>query len=233
MSCYLQRLHGEAEVSCIEEQLLSKRNAFEALRQENMECEQNAEDYRMKMSERCRAMQECIRPPVCWFVNAIYCVIIFFFFVFLFVSEKAVQEMREQRKQMLLSIIDNDERWEEAEEEVAQVVARHGVTRATLDERQKLTFAEEQRTKVRLRRVSSFNGWNVRDRSCSSVLPVCSTERDRKAEAGSDGSDERPGATEGKFTIKVFLQGFMQRFDVIRWKMWRGDASQSALSIKM
>ncbi|XP_077956008.1 coiled-coil domain-containing protein 178 [Gasterosteus aculeatus] len=113
------RLHGEAEVSCIEEQLLSKRNAFEALRQENMECEQNAEDYRMKMSE----------------------------------SEKAVQEMREQRKQMLLSIIDNDERWEEAEEEVAQVVARHGVTRATLDEREKLTFAEEQRTKKEIEKL--------------------------------------------------------------------------------
>ncbi|KAM8850712.1 coiled-coil domain-containing protein 178 isoform 4-T4 [Spinachia spinachia] len=113
------RLHGEAEVFCIEEQLLSKRNAFAALCQENMECEQNVEDYRMKMSE----------------------------------SEKAVKQMHEERKQMLQKIIDNDERWEKAEEDVAQVVARHGITRAQLDEREKLTFTEEQRTKKEIEKL--------------------------------------------------------------------------------
>ncbi|TNN64943.1 Coiled-coil domain-containing protein 178 [Liparis tanakae] len=46
------RLLGEAEVSRVEEQLLSKRNAFAALRRENMECEQKVEDYKMKISER-------------------------------------------------------------------------------------------------------------------------------------------------------------------------------------
>lgn len=52
MLCYPQRLHGEAEVSCVEEQLHSKRNAFAALRKENMEYEQNVEDYKIKLSER-------------------------------------------------------------------------------------------------------------------------------------------------------------------------------------
>lgn len=52
MLCHPQRLNGEAEVSCIEEQLHSKRNAFAALRKENMEYEQNVEDYKMKLSER-------------------------------------------------------------------------------------------------------------------------------------------------------------------------------------
>lgn len=52
MFCYPQRLNGEAEVSCIEEQLCSKRNAFLALRKENMEYEQNIEDYKIKLSER-------------------------------------------------------------------------------------------------------------------------------------------------------------------------------------
>ncbi|XP_037313313.2 coiled-coil domain-containing protein 178 [Pungitius pungitius] len=113
------RLHGEAEVLCIEEQLLSKRNAFAALRQENMECEQNVEDYRRKMSE----------------------------------SETAVEQMHEERKQMLQRIVDNDERWEKAEEEVTQVVARHAVTRAKLDEREKLTSAEEQRTKKEIEKL--------------------------------------------------------------------------------
>ncbi|XP_068422803.1 coiled-coil domain-containing protein 178 [Clinocottus analis] len=43
------RLHGEAEVSCVEEQLLSKRDAFAALRKEIMECEQNVEDDKRKI----------------------------------------------------------------------------------------------------------------------------------------------------------------------------------------
>lgn len=49
---YPQRLNGKAEVSCIEEQLLLKNIAFTALRKENMDCEQNVEDYKIKLSER-------------------------------------------------------------------------------------------------------------------------------------------------------------------------------------
>lgn len=49
----LQKLNGEAEVSCVEEQLRLKQNAFAAIRKENMEYEQNVEDYRIKISERC------------------------------------------------------------------------------------------------------------------------------------------------------------------------------------
>ncbi|XP_075953228.1 coiled-coil domain-containing protein 178 [Anarhichas minor] len=105
------RRHGEAEVSCIEEQLLSKRNAFAALRTENMEHEQNVEDYKMKTSE----------------------------------SEEAVKQMHEERKQMLQKIIDNDEEWEKAKEEVTRVVAQHSVTQTKLEEQEQLTSKEEQR----------------------------------------------------------------------------------------
>lgn len=49
---YPQRLHGEAQVSCLEEQLFSKRNAYAALRKENMEYEQDVEDCKIKISER-------------------------------------------------------------------------------------------------------------------------------------------------------------------------------------
>ncbi|XP_042284548.1 coiled-coil domain-containing protein 178 [Thunnus maccoyii] len=107
------KLNGEAEVSCVEEQLLSKRNAFAALRKENMEYEQNLEDYKIKISE----------------------------------SEKAVKQMREERKQMLQKIIDNDEHWERAREEVTKVVAQHSVTQTKLEEQEQLTFMEEQRAR--------------------------------------------------------------------------------------
>uniref|UniRef100_A0A3Q3F8J7 Coiled-coil domain containing 178 n=1 Tax=Labrus bergylta TaxID=56723 RepID=A0A3Q3F8J7_9LABR len=108
------RLSGEAEVSCIEEQLLSKRNTFTALCKENMEVEQDVEDYKRKLAE----------------------------------SEKAVRQMREERKQMLQKIIDNDEQWEKAKEEVTQVVAQHSVTQTKLEEQEQLTFMEEQRARV-------------------------------------------------------------------------------------
>jgi len=49
---YPQRLHGEAEVSCTEEQLHSKLNAFGALRKENMEYEQNVLDYKINITDR-------------------------------------------------------------------------------------------------------------------------------------------------------------------------------------
>ncbi|XP_042353223.1 coiled-coil domain-containing protein 178 [Plectropomus leopardus] len=107
------RLHGEAEVSCLEEQFNSKRSAFAALRKENMEYEQNVDDYKIKISE----------------------------------SKKAVKQMLEEKKQMLQKIIDNDEQWEKAEEEVTQVVAQHSVTQTKLEEQEQLTFMEEQRTR--------------------------------------------------------------------------------------
>ncbi|XP_026230810.1 coiled-coil domain-containing protein 178 [Anabas testudineus] len=105
--------NGEAEVSCIEEQLQSKRNAFAGLRKENMEYEQNIEDYKTKISE----------------------------------SEKAVKRMCEERKQMLQKIIDNDEQWEKAKEEVTQVIAQHTVIQTKLEEQEQLTFMEEQRAR--------------------------------------------------------------------------------------
>ncbi|KAK1878521.1 Coiled-coil domain containing protein 178 [Dissostichus eleginoides] len=107
------RLHGEAEVSCTEEQLHSKRNAFAALRKENMEYEQNVLDYKINITD----------------------------------SVKAVKQMHEERKQMLQKIIDNDEQWEKAKEEVTQVVADHSVTQTKLEEQEKITFTEEQRAR--------------------------------------------------------------------------------------
>ncbi|XP_033505991.2 coiled-coil domain-containing protein 178 isoform X1 [Epinephelus lanceolatus] len=107
------RLHGEAQVSRLEEQLRSKRDAFAALRKENMDNEQKVEDYRIKNSE----------------------------------SKKAVEQMREERKQMLQKIIDNDEQWEKAEEELTHVVAQHSVTQTKLKEQEQLTFMEEQRAR--------------------------------------------------------------------------------------
>ncbi|KAI3374885.1 hypothetical protein L3Q82_021424, partial [Scortum barcoo] len=120
------RLNGEAEVSCVEEQLNSKRNAFAALRKENMEYEQNVEAYKIKLSQRC-------------VYNVPSCV--------LFTSEKAVKQMCEERKQMLQKISDNDEQWEKAKEEVTQVVTQHIVTQTKLEEQEQLTFMEEQRAR--------------------------------------------------------------------------------------
>ncbi|XP_047224956.1 coiled-coil domain-containing protein 178 isoform X3 [Girardinichthys multiradiatus] len=59
-------------------------------------------------------------------------------------SEKAVKWMREERKQMLQKITDNDEQWEKAKEEVTQVVDQHSVIQAKLEEQEKLNFMEEQ-----------------------------------------------------------------------------------------
>ncbi|XP_026169392.1 coiled-coil domain-containing protein 178 isoform X2 [Mastacembelus armatus] len=110
------KLNGEAKVSCIEEQLHSKLNAFGALCKENMENEQNEEDYKKRISE----------------------------------SEKAVKQMREEKKLMLQKIIDYDEQWEKAKEEVTQVVAQHSVTQAKLQEQEQLTLMEEHRTRKKI-----------------------------------------------------------------------------------
>lgn len=68
--------------------------------------------------------------------------------ILIFVSEKAVKQMREERTQMLQKIIDNDKQWEKAKEEVAQVVALHSITQTNLEEQEQLTFVGEQRSRV-------------------------------------------------------------------------------------
>ncbi|KAM4557110.1 coiled-coil domain-containing protein 178 isoform 1-T1 [Fundulus diaphanus] len=65
-------------------------------------------------------------------------------------SEKAVKQMREERKQMLQRITDNDEQWEKAKEEVTQVVAQHSVIQAKLEEQEQLTFMEEQTARTNI-----------------------------------------------------------------------------------
>lgn len=50
--CYPQRLNAAAEVSCTEEQLNSRRDIFSGLCKESVECEQNVENYKTKLSER-------------------------------------------------------------------------------------------------------------------------------------------------------------------------------------
>ncbi|XP_035994160.1 coiled-coil domain-containing protein 178 isoform X2 [Fundulus heteroclitus] len=65
-------------------------------------------------------------------------------------SEKAVKQMRQERKQMLQRITDNDEQWEKAKEEVTQVVAQHSVIQAKLEEQEQLTFMEEQTARTNI-----------------------------------------------------------------------------------
>lgn len=62
-------------------------------------------------------------------------------------SKKAVKQMREERKQMLQKIIDNDEQWERAKEEVTLVVAQHSAIQAKLEEQEQLTFMEEEKAR--------------------------------------------------------------------------------------
>ena len=62
--CYLQKVKGEAEVSCIDRQLHLKRNAIAALRKENMECEQNVEDYKIKISQRYSVKAKTVEKDV-------------------------------------------------------------------------------------------------------------------------------------------------------------------------
>lgn len=131
-------------------------------------------------------------------------------------SEKAVKQMREERKQMLQKIIDNDKHWEKAKEEVTQVVAQHSVTQTKLEEQEQLTFKEEQRARVSdniqyVHVLRILHGSQcVRKKSfpqCYSVFILCSTERDGKAEERSDRSDYCPGSTKGKFMkhFRVFI----------------------------
>lgn len=56
--CFPQRLQGEAEVSCTEERLSSRRSALAALCENNMECQAGAEEYRVKLSHRYHAVIE-------------------------------------------------------------------------------------------------------------------------------------------------------------------------------
>ncbi|CAG5896631.1 unnamed protein product, partial [Menidia menidia] len=65
-------------------------------------------------------------------------------------SEELVKQMREEMKQMLQEINDNDERWGKAKEEVTKVVAEHGVIQARLEEEEQLTFIEEQRARIEI-----------------------------------------------------------------------------------
>lgn len=64
MWCYPQRLKGEAEVSCIKEQLQTKRCAAAALRKESMEYEQKVEEYERKTTERYRGVDTSLGSDV-------------------------------------------------------------------------------------------------------------------------------------------------------------------------
>nr|XP_015812242.2 coiled-coil domain-containing protein 178 [Nothobranchius furzeri] len=66
-------------------------------------------------------------------------------------SEKAVKQMREEKKQMLRKISDNDKQWEKAREEMTHILPRHSVTQAKLEEQEQLTFMEEQRTRTEIK----------------------------------------------------------------------------------
>lgn len=50
--CFPQRQQGEAEVSCAEEQLSSRRAALAALCENNTQCQVSADEFRAKLSHR-------------------------------------------------------------------------------------------------------------------------------------------------------------------------------------
>lgn len=69
--------------------------------------------------------------------------------------------MRAETKQMLQKIIDSDEQWEKAKEEVTQIVAKHSVARAKLQEQKKLTFQQEQKARVRTNTACVQRTWSL------------------------------------------------------------------------
>lgn len=144
--CFPQRQQGEAEVSCTEERLSSRRSALAALCENNTVCQVSAEEHRAKLSHRYRgsnsgshtiapsaltvhraALPFCLLPPP---------------------SEAAVRQMREETKHMLGEITHNDERAEKATQEMTRVGARHRATVAKLREQEVLTSAQEHRAGV-------------------------------------------------------------------------------------
>ncbi|KAM4605255.1 LOW QUALITY PROTEIN: coiled-coil domain-containing protein 178 [Polymixia lowei] len=62
-------------------------------------------------------------------------------------SEKAVKQMLMDRKRMLQKIRENEEQRDRAKEELTQVVAQHSAAKSRLEEREQLTFMEEQRAR--------------------------------------------------------------------------------------
>lgn len=86
-----------------------------------------------------------------------------------------MKQMCVERKQMLQKIIDNDEQWEKAKEEVTQVVTQHSVTQTKLEEQEQLTFMEEQKARVsdniRTQTMYIARVTNVRSQLISPVLP--------------------------------------------------------------
>lgn len=126
----------EAEFSCTEEQLKSRRDALERLCEENRECARNMEACKRSLSERYVGRRERFSLSIpthgCGFPF----------------SGNAVKQMQGEQRQMLQKITDNDAQWERAEEEVTQVVAQHGAIRARLAERRRLTFMEDEKARV-------------------------------------------------------------------------------------
>lgn len=147
--CNPQRLNGEAEVSCTEEQLGSKRAALAGLREENRQCELNLEEYGVKLSQRYNAaIGRFIFSTVCT-IKALPCVGPHVFVLpFFSLSEAAVKQMRGEMKHVLQKIIDNDERGDKAKQEMTRVVAQHRVALTKLREQERLTFMQEEGARV-------------------------------------------------------------------------------------
>ncbi|KAM6919052.1 uncharacterized protein ccdc178 [Xenentodon cancila] len=114
---FKRKCDEEAEVSRLEEQLQSKHEAFAALHKENIDVAHIIEDYRMKISE----------------------------------SEKTVNQLREEMKQMIQKITDIDEEYEKTTKEVTeilnQVVAEHSLIQTKLEKQKQLNILEDQRAR--------------------------------------------------------------------------------------
>ncbi|PWA25241.1 hypothetical protein CCH79_00005385, partial [Gambusia affinis] len=58
-------------------------------------------------------------------------------------SEKDVKQMRAERKQMLQKIIDDDEHWEKAEDELTEVLEQYSIKKDELDKQERLIIKED------------------------------------------------------------------------------------------
>lgn len=72
---------------------------------------------------------------------------------------------------MLQKIIDNDEHWERAKEEVTQVVTQHSVTQTKLEEQEQLTFMEEQRARVS-ENICTYSTYSIQHQTHNARKPL-------------------------------------------------------------
>lgn len=84
-----------------------------------------------------------------YMVSRLFVFIPYVYFTVCFVSEKDVKQMRAERKQMLQKIIDDDEHWEKAEDELTEVLEQYSIKKDELDKQERLIIKEDHEAVVR------------------------------------------------------------------------------------